>query len=316
MRTFTVVATSLLFPALLLLASCQAERSGVHPSERVSVDEQALQPEDASYAALFRYRASSDALEVVDVSSLGHVVVGDPLPVPPNGTFRLQYRATALDPTGRKLELPLPETIQDARFSPNARSLIVLDRHDALSVIDLASEGITAIDTQVFPGFALSSDGNQIAYAKGDAPMLDAYVYDLRTGTARRLTSAQRPTWGFAFSPDDRSIAFVYSPFGFPSIYTVGVDGGEPHAMTNVGITLDDVRAGAALTPIPDGRKPPTWVNGVLVFENGDGAFGLSSDGRVVWERPGATRLFRGGEDVVHYHIDGAEHAARMTVSP
>ena len=316
MRTIRLLTLSLAVALSAASWSCQQEQTSPTPSETFSVEEHSIERNQASYAALYRYEGENDDLEVVDVSTTGQVLLGRPLPVPPNGTFRLVFEPALVERDGRAAVASLPERVQDARFSPDGLALLLLDQDDALLVLDLPSGALSPIDEKVFPGFAFSSDGRLIAYAKGEAPMLDAYVYDREAGTARQLTSSQLPVWGFAFSPDDATLAFVYSPLGFPSIYTVAVQGGEPRAWTNVGLSLRDVRAGASLAPFPNGRKPPQWVHGVLVFESHQGVFGVGPEGAVVWERPGANRMFRAGADTVHYHLDGAEYAARIQVSP
>jgi hypothetical protein len=305
---------SSLLALALLFGACQSDRSG--HAETLSLDVQAIQPERTCFRALFRYRERGPDLEVIDVSSLGQVLAGQALPVPPNGTFRLEYRVTLLDEAGAPVPVSLPDTLQDARFSPDGRSLAVLDRDGGLSVLGLGSDRKTEIAAEVFPGFAFSPDGSLLAYAKGDAPFLDAYLHDLRTGTSKQLTFAQVPTWGFAFSPDQRTLAFVYSPLGFSSLYTLGLSGGDPRPWTNAGVTLDHVRAGGSLSPIPDSRKPPLWMPGGLVFEGGGGVYGIGADGAVAWAKPGAKGLFRASDDEVHYTADGQTWSGTLRTSP
>lgn len=290
----------------MLLTSCQADS----PAGGETVEVRAIEREETVYSAFPR---RDDGLSVLDVAVNGHVCAGRALPVPPDGTFRLEYEAMVLDRQGRRLDVRLPERIQDARFSPDGGALAVIDRADELVLVNLRDGGARRLDSGVFPGFAFSNDGRMMAYAKGDAPMLDAHLIDLRTGSIRRLTHIQRPTWGFAFDPGDRTLAFVYSPLGFPSIYTLAIDGGRPAAMTNVGVTSG---AGVALAPFPDGRKPPIWVHGLLVFESSKGAHAVGRDGTVVWDRPGASRVFRAGDDAVHYRLDGVDYEVRLRRSP
>lgn len=274
-----------------------------------------IQREATCFRALFRQGERADT-EIIDVSASGRILVGEPLPVPPNGTFRLEYRVTLLDEYGVPVSASVPETVQDARFAPDGRLLAVLDRAGGLSVVGVGSDRKTLIDTQVFPGFAFSPDGALLAYAKGDAPFLDAYLFDLRAGTARQLTFAQVPTWGFAFSPDQRTLAFVYSPLGFSSLYTLDLSGGEPKPWTNAGVTLDHVKAGGALAPIPDSRKPPFWLPGGLVFEGSGGVHVIGSDGAVAWARAGATSVFRASDEEVHYEAEGLTWSVALRTSP
>jgi hypothetical protein len=302
--------------AVVSLSSCQGSQPGGQAREILSLDEQPIEHENAIHAAAFRRRPERADMEVMDVSAQGPVLLGEPLSVPPNGTFLLRFRPTLVDGNGRDVPISLPDTIQDARFSPDGRFLAVLDGHGELSRMDLDSGQTQGIDRRVFPGFAFASDGRLLAYSMGDEPMLDAYLHDFASGTSRRLTWVPQPTWGFAFSPDDRTLLFVHSPFGFSSLYALDVGGGEPRAITNVGVTLADVRAGAALAPIPDGRKPPVWLEGIVLFESSRGVHGIAADGSVVWEKPGASRLFRASENTVHYAVAGEAHALRVKVSP
>lgn len=316
MRVFMFITALCAVVSLLSLPSCHGSQPGSHARETLSVEEQPIHHGEAVYAAAFLRRPERAGLEVVDVSAQGHVLLGEPLPVPPNGTFLLRFRPSLVDENGRDVPVSLPDTIQDARFSPDGRYLAFLDGRGELGRMDLDSGQTQDIDRRVFPGFAFSGDGSLLAYSMGDEPMLDAYLHDFTSGTTRRLTWSPQPTWGFAFSPDDRKLAFVYSPSGFSSLHEVEVAGGEPRAITNVGVTLSDVRAGAALAPIPDGRKPPVWLEGMVLFESSAGVHGIASDGSVVWEKPGASRLFRASENTVHYAVEGEVHALRLRVSP
>lgn len=312
MRAFKFITA---LPAVvLLLSSCHGSQPGSHASETLSIEEQPIQQGEAVYAAAFLSRPERAGLEVVDVSAQGHVLLGEPLPVPPNGSFLLRFRPTLVDDDGRDVAVSLPDTIQDARFSPDGRYLAVLDGRGELGRVDLDSGQTQDIAYRVFPGFAFSGDGRFLAYSMGAEPMLDAYLHDFTSGTSRRLTWAPQPTWGFAFSPDDRKLVFVYSPAGFSSLYEVEVAGGEPRAVTNVGVTLADVRAGAALAPIPDGRKPPVWLEGMVLFESSTGVHGIAPDGSVAWQKPGASRLFRASENTVHYAVAEEVHALRLKV--
>jgi hypothetical protein len=306
--------TNPLLGLALLIGACQPDRPG--QAEPLSVEVRSIQPEAACFRALFRCEERADRTEVVDVSPLGQVLLGEPLPVPSNGTFRLEYRVTLIDEEGAPVPALLPDTLQDARFSPDGRSLAVLDRAGDLSVVELGSGRKAEIDTEVFPGFAFSPDGTLLAYAKGDAPFLDAYLHDLRAGTSRQLTFDQVPTWGFAFSPDQRTLAFVYSPLGFSSLYTLDLSGGAAKPWTNVGVTRDSMRAGRALAPMPDSRKPPLWLSGGLVFEGSGGVHAIGADGAVAWARPGARSVFRASDDEVHYVADGLTWSATLRASP
>ena len=290
----------------LLLPSCQSSRQV--QADVLAVDVQPLEADQTCFRSLFRHQAERPAgsalLEVVDVSSKGYVLAGDMVPAPPNGTFRLMYDVTLLNESGEPISSLLPARVQDARFSPDGQSIAVLDASNALSVVELSPPRKRDIATQVFPGFAFSPDGSFLAYSSGSIPELDAYLFDLSSETSRQLTSADVPTWGFAFSSDGRSLAFVYSPHGFPSLYTLGLDaapGVEPSLWTNAGVSSDFARKGGEIAPIPDSRKPPLWLSDALVFESGDGIYDIGSDGALVLERGGASGMFLAGKDEIHF---------------
>jgi hypothetical protein len=300
-----------------LLPGCQPSAGDGPAGQQAAASEHRILRDDLGYAAFFRFRESLDGWEILDVAASGEVLAGERIAVPPNGTFALRFHATLLDASGHPVSLSLPDPLRDARFSPDGRSLGVLDDSERLSVLDRSTGASRVVDDSVYAGFGFSSDGRYVAYSKGDAPMLDAWLWDGDLGAAQRLTHSNLPTWGFSFAPGDSSLAFVHSPYGFPSLYSIQRDGSGLQALTNLGVTEQQVRSGHRLAPFPDGRKPPFFVASTLVFESERGVFALQPGRGVVWEKPGATRLFRGrapGE--IHYHAGGLDYAVRLGDKP
>jgi dipeptidyl aminopeptidase/acylaminoacyl peptidase len=101
----------------------------------------------------------------------------------------------------------------------------------------------------------LSPDGKNLVYSVFDSPAggedtISLYLYSLETGKTRPLipggTIDTTPRW----SPDGKSIAF-YSlrGGGFPQIYLVSADGGEPFPLT----TMEKIIRGGPVWS-PDGK--------------------------------------------------------------
>jgi len=107
----------------------------------------------------------------------------------------------------------------------------------------------------------------------------------------RALTHEGAPVWGFAFSPDDRKLAFVNSREGFPCLMTIALDGTGLARLTNRGLTAEKLSAGGALAPFPDGRRPPIWSNRGVFVEDQAGVHAFDLQGNSVLTRPGARHL-------------------------
>ena len=234
-------------------------------------------------------------LEVIESAQDGRVLVGRALPAPPQSSARLLFEPVLFDERGREAALPPVGRLQDARFAPlPSKLLALLDEHEILWLWDGSSPGAEQVDTGVFPGFDFSHASDMLVYSKGVEPELDAWRLDLATRSRTQLTHDQEPVWGFAFSPDDKRIVYVGSQGGFPSLFTMGLDGTARARLTNRGVSDASVLDETTLAPIPDGRRPPVWGAGAIYVENAAGVHAIDAQGRVVWSLPGAGQLHRG----------------------
>ena len=72
---------------------------------------------------------------------------------------------------------------------------------------------------------ALSPDGSQFAVATGDFGKRDIWIYDLRRGTASRLTSGPADATNTTWSPDGTQIVFSSNPHGPYDLYQKSANG-------------------------------------------------------------------------------------------
>jgi len=247
--------------------------------------------------------------DVLEVASDGRAIVGSAIPVPPRSSAKLVYEAMFVEPDGRTHEIPFATRIQDARFAfAPSPWVAVLDDRDVLTLWNTRSGETWELDREVFPGFGFSHDAKSIAYAKGNAPELDAFIAPLPHGTPRQLTKNGMPVWGFAFSPDDQQLLYVDAPQGFPCLTLIPTVGGERTRFTNKALNATDLAAGAELAPFPETRKPPLWLGDRVYVENTKGVHAIDSFGTVVKTHEGGHQLhadvtgrvalFRAGDEI------------------
>lgn len=284
-------------PWLLLLgllatgAACsRSEQSPAPPSQGPL----APQPLAAAESPLARCeaRAAAQGLEVLDVAADGRMLAGRPDEPAPRSTQKLVFSARYFAADGQERPLPWASRVQDARFAPApSQRLAVLDAQGRLLVAEAPDAEPWTVAQDGFPGFGFSRGGRLLAFSKGQAPELAAFVLDLELGQLTPLATHGAPVWGFAFSPDGAWLAFVDSREGFPSLVTARIDGSSFSRLTNRGLSAEELRHGAELAPFPDGRRPPVWTGRALWVENADGVHALDPDGKVLLRRAGAHEL-------------------------
>lgn len=115
------------------------------------------------------------------------------------------------------------------------------------------------------PGLSSSPDGLYLAIPNNGSPgeHVGIFLFSLKTGAWRRLTTATYGENQPSFSPDGQQIAFVRAnSLGVEDLHVVSVVGGEPRRLTSDDKTINGI------TWTPDGRELVFASNrgGVLVF--------------------------------------------------
>lgn len=171
---------------------------------------------------------------------------------------------TAVDPHFSSLE-----------FIYSAGAWAADSRHFVFSVVRSGQPALVVLDVDAdrtdkeipFPDLGeifsptWSPDGQRIAFSALVGGLTDLFVYDLRSGTTRRLTSDAYADLQPAWSPDGRSLAFVTDRFS-TRLSTLDIG--------NYQLALMDLATGA-ITPVPGGSAGkninPQWTaDGSLLF--------------------------------------------------
>jgi hypothetical protein len=282
------LASGLIYLALLGAACTQDRRA----QEQASVEPQPASVSDSPWAT-FASSPWGYGLEPVEASEDGRVIAGHRRPVPPQSSARLVFDAALYEPSGVRVALAQVGGLLDARFAPSpSKTIALLDERQVLWVWT-PGRPPQRVDEGVFQGFAFSRSGRFLMASKGLEPELDVWRYDLEDGDAKQLTFFHAPAWGFAFSPDDTRVLFVGSQEGFPSLFSIAVDGTRLAKLTNRGMKEADLRAGARLAPFPDSRRPPQWTASAVYVQDSEGVHVIDFQGRVVLSVHGASGLHR-----------------------
>jgi dipeptidyl aminopeptidase/acylaminoacyl peptidase len=278
---------------LFALVSCSTDAQPP-ASSGTGLEPRPVAATDSSIAS-FEARPDARGLEVIAAAEDGRVVAGRRLRVPPNSSARLVYQAQLFDSSGRSISVESPLRLQDARFAPApSRTAALLDDQDVLWLWDGVQATLSRFDEQVFPSFAFSHSGHELAYSKGQAPELEAWLADLATGERVRLTEHGAPVWGFAFAPDDQRVVFVDSREGHPGLVMVDRTGGNLAKLTHQRARRGASGRVGSIEPFPDGRRPPLWSGRRIWFENGSGVYAIDAQGQLLLRRLGASDLHRG----------------------
>jgi TolB protein len=116
-----------------------------------------------------------------------------------------------------------------ARWSPNGRQVVFHSNRDGnFEIYVMDSDGLLPTRVTNYSGIDQfpdwSPDGKKIVFRRD----IDIYVLDLTTGETERLTNApplnQMATW----SPNGRQLVFMSARDGYPSVFTMDADGGNP----------------------------------------------------------------------------------------
>ena len=102
---------------------------------------------------------------------------------------------------------------------PARRSLVLVDRRGVASPLPLDPR------PYVFP--RISPDGRRLAVQVGDSPRSNLWIYEMETGSFKRLTSGERDTWP-CWTPDGKRLAFASGTGTRLRITWQAADGSEP----------------------------------------------------------------------------------------
>ena len=134
------------------------------------------------------------------------------------------------------------------QISPNGQSIVFISYESGspkIYLMDLITSRIKLLqDTEGTSSYApsFSPDGTQIVYAQEKGGNVDIFLMSLRSGTTRRLTSANSIDTAPSFSPDGSQIVFQSDRSGSPQLYKMNSYGGDI-----VRISFGD---GAYMTPV------------------------------------------------------------------
>ena len=202
--------------------------------------------------------AASDQVEL-DRRADGARLIGTLLPVPPHAD---PERAVILRAIGAEPGLDGARVL-DARFTRDGVVTIGTDH-----VLRLHRGGATTeLDTGAYG--PLSVAGDQVAYVRGAAPLLELARADVATGSSQQLTQQMAPCWSPTIAPDGGSIVFVSGVEGTPRLYRVERNG-VPRALPQIGRT-------------PGSPIGPRFEDGLYVFDDELGTVWVDLDaGRIV----------------------------------
>ncbi|MFH2007607.1 MAG: LpqB family beta-propeller domain-containing protein [bacterium] len=260
---------------------------------------------------------------VLDAGSDGAAVVGRLLHAPARITARRRYEAHFVTAQGTAIPLP-PEIarIQEARFAPDGSGRVaVLDGRDELWVWNPGADARSAVDQHVLPGLSWSPTGDTLAYVGGEVPDLGLYLYDTREGRGWRDTVVEpgAPLSLPAFSPDGARLVFASARGGVPALWLVRRDGTGLRQLTNRGLTPEAFAAGAHGVPMPEGWRPPVWLEHRVVFEAQGAVHAVDAGtGDPLWRVARARRPHLGvtGQAVIVRRDDPGGEWLRVRIDP
>jgi Tol biopolymer transport system component/DNA-binding winged helix-turn-helix (wHTH) protein len=84
---------------------------------------------------------------------------------------------------------------------------------------------------------AVSPDGTSIVFNVGHEPSTRLHVMPLEGGPSKPITAFNAFSVGAVWSPDSKQIAFASTAGGQPRVWAVGIDGGDPHALSSTNMS-------------------------------------------------------------------------------
>jgi len=270
--------------AMAFLAACNArptpqERERGAEAFEVEAIAAAQSPFGRAAERVTRVENDADGWEILDVGSDGAVLYGRRLDAggPRQGLPSFSVRLLEAGRGAAALEVGA-EPLVDARLRPSAdRQVAVVSPSGRLSL--WRPDGrVRFVDEQVAPGMSFAPDGSCLVYAKGQRPELDIFASDLSEAGApaaplpspQQLTRDQMPDYLPAVSADGR-ILWVSSQSGIGSLWRMTRAGKSARQLTNVGLRPGRRAEVWRAIASPNGRVPPLWAGGWVVFFDGRG---------------------------------------------
>ena len=158
---------------------------------------------------LLYVRADARALMAVRFDPERGEVTGEPQPV-------LDQEGGGID----KVTLARNGTLLYSRFVLPTNAPVIVDSAGSVTPVRAGLSG-------AFMNPRVSRDGRRIVVQRVTAQGSDAWMYDLGTGTERRITSVGT-VLGPAFDADGRDIVYVSSQDGRDALWTTPIDGNRP----------------------------------------------------------------------------------------
>jgi len=206
----------------------------------------------------------NDSETLLEYGLNGNYVTGIAKSYPKNGTFIPRYKITLFNKNHKEIQLPVSEVI-DIRLSKTGNKILYLNINEELYYYDLSSKKSILISKKGFPTFQFSNNEDKIAFFKGQMPSYDLFLYNILTKESLKVTPRTTSTWSVAFTKDDKSIYFIYSPNEKPALYKYNL---KNERLTEVN---------SELKVFPSSRKPFEIINSNMIFKNSKNEI-ISSD--------------------------------------
>lgn len=269
---------------LIVLGACQRDAGNRAPLE--STQAPLVAPGSSpGTSPLPATPALEPTAEVLDQRD-GRVLIGVPVPPPPDSDAMLRYHVRT-EQNGARVDQPQGlDLVDNALLLPGEAWLAVLPSTDLVVV---TSAGQRLIDTEVARSLDVTADGRDVVYMRGHMPFFEIHEANVLTGETIALTDGFAPAWLPAYSQDATRIVFTSARSGVPALYSMARDGSDVRQHTNSDVTIVSGQPSRELTPSPTGPRAPIWGGGLFVFESDAGVVALHEDGRIAWTRDGAS---------------------------
>ena len=310
MTTLRARTMAALIGALILIvlgAACTttpdepAERRGPAPTLEARDIAPAESPLGRAAQRIAAVEGTAAGWEILDVTADGAVLYGRRLPAGPgyHGRPTFAVKLLAAHPSAAP-ERVGDGPVVDAALSPARDHPVALVTATGTLALWRPNTEPIAIDDAVAHGLSFAADGTSLVYAKGVAPELEIYLADLSAlGTgpptaaprpnAQQLTENAAADYLPALSQDGSRVLWVSSRTGIPSLWAMTSAGRGSQQLTNAGLRPGPGGDARRALSSPDGRSPPLWGKGFVVYFDGQGVSVVSeASGELIGQLAGA----------------------------